>query len=314
MSDLKPWILERKIVPKVWGGRALHSSLGIDLPGEELIGETWELYDRPDGSSKLRDSHLTLRDVMLQDSAGVLGRGVWPTRGGFFPLLLKYIDAAGKLSVQVHPDDDRAPADDGGKSEAWVVLDKSEDARIICGLKPGVTHEQFAAVAHTSEVEDVLNVIDPQIGDGIYVPAGTVHSIGPGVVVFEVQQNSDVTYRLYDWGRPRDTHVEAALDCTQVDSNPVAQNDDSEWLFRNPFFTTRRMTITSPATLGSEGTFKTISVIEGQATLGWHSGGQEPPLIMRRGDTALVPAAIDVSFISPIGALTVLVCGPGEAA
>jgi mannose-6-phosphate isomerase len=313
MPALKPCILERKILPKVWGGRALEAVLGLDLPGDEPIGETWELYDRPDGSSKLRHSDLTLRDLMLEDSTGVLGKGVWPTRGGFFPLILKYIDAADRLSVQVHPDNEKAPAHDGGKSEAWVVLGKSGDARIICGLKPGVTHEQFAAVAHTSEVEDLLHAMEPQVGDGVYVPAGTVHSIGPGVVVFEVQQNSDVTYRLYDWGRDRETHVEAALDCIQAESNPVAQADAGEWVFRNPFFTTRRMTISTPATLGTEGTFKTISVIAGRATLGWHSGGQEPPLVMHRGDTALVPAATEVAYLSPIGELTVLVCGPGES-
>jgi mannose-6-phosphate isomerase len=312
MTALKPCILERKILPKVWGGRALQTTLGLELPVDEAIGETWEVYDRPDGSSEIRDSRVTLRELMLQDSVGVLGRGVRPARGGYFPLILKYIDAADNLSVQVHPDDDKAPDDDGGKSEAWVVLGKSDGGRIVCGLKPGVTREQFAAVAHESEVEDLLRSIEPEVGDAIFVPAGTVHSIGPGVVVFEVQQNSDVTYRLYDWGRPRETHVEAALDCLRVDSNPGVETGDGEWLFRNPFFTTRRMTILSPANLGTEGTFKTVSVIEGQATLGWHSGGQEAPLLLRCGDTALVPAATEVTFISPIGKLTVLVCGPGE--
>ena len=319
MTDLKPCILERKILPKVWGGRALESVLGIDLPGEEAIGESWEVYDRADGSSAIRGSDLTLRDLMLQDPQGLMGRGVWPTREGFFPLLVKYIDAADKLSVQVHPDDDLARAEgDSGKSEAWVVLGGGENARIICGLKDGVTKDEFAAVAHTAEVENLLETITPQAGDGIYVPAGTVHAIGPDVVVFEVQQNSDLTYRLYDWGRPRETHVEKALEAirfgpeAQVPSGAGPIDADNEWLFRTPYFTTRRVTVRGPATFGTEGTFKIMSVIEGQGTIGWHSGGEEPPLVLRRGDTALIPAAVDVAFISPIGNMQLLVCGPGE--
>jgi len=312
MADLKPCILERKILPKVWGGRALEAVLGIDLPGDEAIGETWELYDRPEGSSGIRGSQDTLRALMQLASIGLLGRGVQPTRDGYFPLLLKYIDAAEKLSVQVHPDDEAAPEGDGGKSEAWVVLGTSAEGRLVCGFRPGVTHEQFAAVADTEAVAALLNEIRPEVGDTIYVPAGTVHSIGPGVVVFEVQQNSDVTYRVYDWGRGRQTHVEEALAVSKVGATPEVSNDvDREWLFVNEFFTTRRMTISGPATLGSEGSFKTVSVIEGHGTLGWHSRGSEPPLLLRRGDTALIPATTEVTFLSPIGKLTALVCGPG---
>lgn len=314
MADLKPCILERKILPKVWGGRALEAVLGIDLRGGEAIGETWELYDRPDGSSAIRGSELTLRDLMEQDSTALLGRGVRATRGGYFPLLLKYIDAADKLSVQVHPTDEAAPDGDGdgGKTEAWVVLGKSAGGRVICGVQGGVTAEQFAAAADTDAVVGLLEVLTPEIGDAIYVPAGTVHSMGPGIVVFEVQQNSDVTYRLYDWGRGRETHVPEALAASNLDSTPqISKDEGRELLFDNDHFTTRRMTISTPGTLGSEGSFKTVTVIAGQGTLGWHSGGTEPPLLLRRGDTALVPATTEVTFISPIGAMTMLVCGPG---
>jgi mannose-6-phosphate isomerase len=316
MSDLTPCTLERKILPKVWGGRALEDVLGLELPPGEAVGETWELFDRPDGSSQIRGSDRTLRDLMTDDARGLLGAGVRPTSQGYFPLLVKYIDAAQRLSVQVHPDDDAArSAGDSGKSEAWVVLGTGEGAKIICGFKDGVTWEQFAAVAATQEVEGLLHSFTPQVGDSIYVPAGTVHAIGPGVVVYEVQQNSDITYRLYDWGRPRPTHVEQALEVTRVgvsERQRSAPEANGEWLFRNEHFTTRRVRIGSPATLGSEGTFKVLSVVEGQGTLGWHSGGREAPLILRRGDTVLIPAVIEVCFLSPIGNLELLVSGPGE--
>ena len=317
MVDLRPCVLERKILPKVWGGRALSSVLGLDLPGEEAIGETWELYDRKDGSSQIRGSDETLRDWMVADATGVLGRGVQAARDGYFPLLIKYIDAADKLSVQVHPDDARAAAEgDMGKSEAWVVLGKGPNARIVCGFAPGVSEEEFRQVAHTDAVEGLLHAFEPEVGQGIYVPAGTVHAIGPDVVVYEVQQNSDITYRLYDWGRPRETHVEKALEVTRIDDGlaptGAAEIDaQSAWLFRNAFFTTRRSCIESPATLGTEGTFKILSVIEGRGTLGWQSASLAPPIVLNQGDTVLVPACVDVTFLSPIGKMELLVSGPG---
>jgi mannose-6-phosphate isomerase len=319
VSDLRPCILERKILPKVWGGRALETLMGIELPADENIGETWELYDRADGSSPIRGTDETLRDWMERDATDLLGAGVSPTRDGYFPLLIKYIDAADKLSVQVHPDDEMARSEnDSGKSEAWVVLGKSPGAQIVCGLKPGISAEEFAAVAHTDAVEDALNIFEPEVGDSIYVPAGTVHAIGPGVVVFEVQQNSDVTYRFYDWGRPREIHVEKGLQATRLgDAVPPVtggdrMDDDSEWLFRNEFFTTRRTKVRTPVSLGTEGSFKAISVVKGRGTLGWHSGGSELPILLSQGDTVLVPASIEITFLSPIGEMDLLVCGPGE--
>ena len=318
MVDLKPYILERKILPKVWGGRALESVLGLTLPPGEAVGETWELFDRPDGSSRIRGSDETVRDLMMEHGPELLGRGVQATTQGFFPLLIKYIDASSRLSVQVHPNDEQARiAGEGGKSEAWVVLATSEDAKVICGLRDGVTHEQFAAVAASQAVEELLQSFTPAVGDAIYVPAGTVHSIGPGVVVYEVQQNSDITYRLYDWGRPRETHVTKALEAVRTASiTPQADTEtdesESEWLFRNEFFSTRRLRVRSPGTFGNGGTFKILSVVEGRGTLGWHSGGVEPPIFIDQGDTVLVPAAMEVLFISPVNDLTVLVSGPGE--
>lgn len=329
MAPHKPVLLERKVLPKVWGGQTLARVLDLDLPGEEKIGETWELYDRHDGSSRIRDSARTLRDLMLEDAAGLLGRGVSPTPEGYFPLLLKYIDAVDELSIQVHPDDTAAATAgggngfaprDGGKTEGWVVLATGPRARIVSGCKKGVTVDvlaaAFAAGAVPCPVAELLQTYRPEVGDAILVPAGTVHALGPDVVVFEVQQNSDITYRLYDWGRPRETQLEQALSVARLDAQAVPTgttriNEDQEWLFRTPFFTTRRSRFTSPASLGTEGTFKVLSVVAGRGTLGWHSGGNEPPLVLRQGDTALIPAEVDVCFLSPIGGMELLVCGPG---
>ena len=330
MPALKPFLLERKILGKVWGGRALEQALGLTLPAGEQVGETWELYDRPEGSSVLRGSATTLAELMATQREELLGRGVKPGHGGKFPLLIKYIDAREALSVQVHPDEEQARArGDGGKNEAWIVLQKGPNARIIRGTKPGVTEEQFRAVAATAAVEELLWKFTPEVGDCIHVPAGTVHAIGPDVVVFEVQQNSDLTYRLYDWGRPREVHVQDALAVTRLGAEGTASGgrpvvppqqlpDGSTLVVEAPQFRVRRFTVAPTAqgngrmVLPTEGTFQVVNVTAGRGVLGWHSAGNDQPLFLQTGDCAVVPACIEQVFFSPIGRMELLVSGPGR--
>lgn len=324
-APLKPVLLERKILPKVWGGRALEQVLGVPLPPGKNVGETWELFDRADGSSRIRGGGATLAELMQEDAAALLGSGVRPGHGGRFPLLIKYIDARDALSVQVHPDDRQARAEnDGGKHEAWVVLHAGPEARIVRGLQPGVTRERFASVAHTAEVEGLLRSFRPEVGDCIDVPAGTVHAMGPDVVVFEVQQNSDVTYRLYDWGRDREVHVDKALAVARLEDGapaagrpvvaPRALGNGQELLLQNASFRVRRLTCAGPVTMPVGGTFQVVNVLAGRCMLGWHSGGEDAPLMLQPGDTALLPACIEQVFVSPIGQLQMLWTGPGEGA
>lgn len=311
MSTLKPCLLERKILPKPWGGRALASVLGLQLPADMAVGETWELYDRPDGSSRIRGSELTLRDLMRDSQRELLGKAR-PGHGGYFPLLVKYLDARQALSVQVHPDDVTARGDgDSGKSEAWVVLGAGPDARILRGFKPGVTRAQFVAVASTAGVVELLQSSTPIVGDCLYLPAGTVHAIGPDVAVFEVQQNSDLTYRLYDWGRDRQLHVDKALAVAKVEV-AVDQPSAGSLLVKDPHFHVRRLQVQDRASLSTEGSFMVVSVIGGRGVLGWHSSGQDAPLLLQCGDCALVPACCEQVFLSPIGRLQVLLTDPGE--
>jgi mannose-6-phosphate isomerase len=318
MPVLKPCLLDRRILPKIWGGDALHRLYGIGGTGNGGIGETWELYDRPDGSSQLRGSAATLRQWMEQDARALLGAGVEPGFGGRFPLLLKYIDARDGLSLQVHPDDAQAAkAGDGGKSEAWVVLDVGPKARIVRGCKPGVDRAQFARVAATAAVETLVATYTPQVGDCIHIPPGTVHAVGPDVVLFEVQQNSDITWRIYDWGRGRELHLEQALAAVRIDEQspptvaPRPLPDGGELVLQVPQFRVRRYRLRDRRVLETNGTFVAVSAIEGRGVLGWHSGGADQPLYLQPGDTALVPACVPEIFLSPIGALQVLLSDPG---
>lgn len=316
MIEPVPCLLERKILPKVWGGRALASMFSLPVPAGENIGETWEVYDRAKGSSRIRGSEATLRDLMRKHADAVLGRAA-PTAAGFFPLLLKFIDAADRLSVQVHPDDAQA-ADEGdsGKNEAWVVLGVGPRARILRGFRDGVTRQQFTSVAHEHAVVELLQDFTPCLGDAVHVPAGTVHAIGPDVVLFEVQQNSDLTYRLYDWGRPRELHVEKALRAARFDAPPATIVEpqpcdaDSEWLLRDPYFTVRRMRIGNGRSLSTDGHCLLATLVTGRCAVGWRGDPLPEPLLMQPGDTALIPACVPSVSLSPIGAVTLLLSTP----
>lgn len=320
MSSLKPFLLERIVMPKVWGGRALTQLLGIPLPAGEAIGETWELYDRPEGSSRLRHSARTLGQLMRQHGDDLVGRGVPRAHGGRFPLLLKFLDARDGLSVQVHPDDAQAQRDhDTGKNECCVVLQAGPDARIVRGLKAGVSRAHFVANATTEAVEDLLLAFRPMVGDTIHIPPGTVHAIGPGVVVFEVQQNSDLTYRLYDWGRGREVHVQKALSVLRVeagsDDRPVVKprplDDGGTQLIATPDFRLRRYSLRQPIRMTTDGRFATITVVAGKATLTWPGERADGTLPLATGDTVLVPACVAQFTLVPNEHVNFMICDPG---
>ena len=322
MQPLKPFLLDRKILPKVWGGRALEALLGIALPAGEPIGETWELFDRPEGSSQLRGTSTTIADLLRENPVGLLGRGVALGHGGRFPLMLKFLDAREALSVQVHPDDEQArDHGDGGKNEASIVLQVGPRARIICGLRQGVDRPTFEAKAATPELEQLLWVYTPRVGDCVHVPPGRVHAIGPDVVAFEVQQNSDLTYRLYDWGRPREVHLQRALAVARLDeavANPRADvpsvplPDGGQQIVATQHFRVRRYDVQQRLSLATGGRFVAVTVVAGRGTLGWSASGTEAPLPLVPGDTVLVPAVVSDFFLSPSSRLDVLVSDPGE--
>ena len=319
-TAIKPVPLERVIQSKVWGGHHLETMFGIRSPDGQPIGETWELFDRPEAGSALRTGG-TLRDLMQLDRRAVLGRDVRPAFGDRFPLLFKFLDAQTELSVQVHPDDAMALAHgDGGKSEAWLVLQTLANARIVRGFKPGTSRAAFELAAHGPEIEDLLYQFTPKVGDCIWTPAGTVHAIGPGAVVFEVQQNSDITWRLYDWGRNRALHTAQAIAGSRVTDGsvdptvaPVPLPDGGTLLLDSPFFRMRRYGVAQKLEVETDGAFVVVTVLSGHGMLGWHSGGSDSPLRLAPGDCVLVPAAVPSIFLSPIGSLDVVLTDPARS-
>lgn len=208
---------------RLWGGRKLETFYGKALPPEEAVGEAWLVADHASYESVVADGPYrgrTLNELVRAYRGALLGRLAAPTPFGRFPLLLKILDAREILSVQVHPDDACAKQlgePDAGKTEMWYVLDAEPGSELICGLAADLTREGFATAVADGSLARRLDRYPVQGGSALFVPAGIVHALGAGVLLAEIQQNSDLTYRLYDWGRtdargvPRALHVDKAM-------------------------------------------------------------------------------------------------------
>ncbi|MCA9212222.1 MAG: class I mannose-6-phosphate isomerase, partial [Planctomycetales bacterium] len=218
----------------IWGGRRLGSTLGKQIGAGSHYAESWEVVDHGNDESVVANGVCageTLATIVRKYPAELFGKEHAQQKYERFPLLFKFLDAHHNLSVQVHPNDEQAATldpPDLGKSEAWYVLDAKPNAKIYAGLKGGVQRLDLELACRNGTVEDVLHSFTPQIGDCVNIPAGTVHALGEGLLVAEIQQSSDTTYRLYDWnrldsdGNPRALHVQQALDVTDFESGPVS--------------------------------------------------------------------------------------------
>jgi mannose-6-phosphate isomerase len=306
---------------RLWGGRRLEHVLSAPLPGDGPIGEAWVLSDRDDHPSRVEDGPLkgkTLGELLKQDPEELLG----PLAGRYthFPLLLKFLDVSKALSVQVHPSDahkELITKGDTGKTEAWVVLEKGPDSRIYAGLKPGTTAEVLRQAIAKGAAADQLASFSPCLGDGVFIRAGTVHSLRD-VVVFEVQENSDVTFRLYDWdhidpktGQGRPLQVDQAMSCINFDQGiivPVipqlheAKPPPWEKLINCDHFGVWRASEEFAFDVGATGACRVLVGIEGRGDL--EHGGIDYPF--GEGDVLLLPASVGACRCRPNGNVTVL--------
>jgi mannose-6-phosphate isomerase len=318
-EPLYPLRFEPILKELVWGGRRLATLLGKPLGNSLHYAESWEIADHGSDVSRVADGALqgtSLRDLVRARQEALLGPAVGSRDQ--FPLLVKFLDAHQVLSVQVHPDDDRGRrlAADNGKTEAWVILHVEPGSLIYAGLKPGVTRHDLADAIRTGAVEPLLHRFEPRPGDCILIPAGTVHAIGAGIVLVEIQQMSDATFRIHDWGRtgtdgkPRLLHPEQALESTDFGAGPVdpvqsrpepISGGSRERLVRCPYFALDRLRLDDTAAVGSADRFTILIGLEGVVGLR-HSGGTAR---LRRGETLLLPAALGSCSITP--------CGHGKA-
>ncbi|MEX0702719.1 MAG: type I phosphomannose isomerase catalytic subunit [Planctomycetales bacterium] len=306
-----------------WGGRRLGTALGKPLGDGDDYAESWELADHGHDQSVVARGAFagwTLSRLVRERSEELLGRHA---RAGVeqFPLLVKFLDAQDRLSVQVHPNDEQAKRyapDENGKTEAWVILEAAPHSRIYAGLKPGVNAESLRAHLAAGTVVECLHSFHPRPGDCVFIPAGTVHALGEGILLAEVQQSSDVTFRLFDWdrldrdGHPRPLHIEESLAVIDFARGPVdpAQPEilveepgrRCERLARCEHFELRRHTISRPLAVSRRNDFSILIALAGHADWCWNDERHPFP----RGQTMLIPASSPDVRIEPRGEVTLL--------
>lgn len=305
-----PLVFDPIFKPKIWGGRRLAAHLGKRLPDGELIGESWELSDLPGHESVVREGPCrgqSLRRLVDAWGDGLLGAA--SPVDGRFPLLIKFLDASCDLSVQVHPPEFVAAREPGAavKDEAWYVVMAEPGAAIYRGLNPGVTRAQLVETLRTGEVAPLLRRIPVRAGDCCYLPSGTVHALGAGVLVAEVQTPSDTTYRLFDWNRidestgaPRALHVEQALRCIDFETRSP---DEMQRAHAADMWTTVTRLVACPRFViekvrmieGAEqrlpaGGMAIWMLLSGEVEV--IHGRDADSLRLRPGDVALLPAAL----------------------
>jgi mannose-6-phosphate isomerase len=270
-----------------WGGRNLEEKLRRTLP-TGIVAESWEIAAHSNGSSMVNNgplAGLTLPQVQEKWGRALLGERNERALGvGKFPLLIKLLDANRWLSVQVHPADDYAQTHENewGKTEMWVVLHAEPGAEIIFGFNAGVDRGKFAQAIADEQTVAWLHRLPVTVGDVIFVPAGAIHALGPGIIVAEIQQNSDVTYRIYDWGRPRPLHIQQALDVLNFDlvtpgplrPTPLLEDEGLrvEQIGSCDYFETERITLPADSSffgLCDGESFEIWAVLRGRVTLTW---------------------------------------------
>ncbi len=296
-TPLQPFRVAPFFRTRIWGFEDLSPWFDFKTTGEP-IGEVWLTGDQCVAETGPLAGQ-ALDAIAQTHGAELLGENY---AGGAFPLLVKVLFPKEKLSVQVHPDDKMAQAygDPRGKTECWYALDAQPGAQVALGIKPGVDPEQVRASILDSTLEDLLAWLPVERRDMIFVDAGTVHAIGPGVVLLETQQNSDLTYRMYDYGRPRELHIDRSMEAMRLKTRAgkiksVAENGHVN-LINVPYFRVDRFTLDNGIageTLGSaHGQFqdraKVLFVAAGEATLHCEGSG---PISLSRCQTAIVPAS-----------------------
>ncbi len=311
-----PLLLSYVAKERLWGGSCLKEQYGKEADTDAL-GETWELTVRQDEMSRVLNGPFT--GMPLDAVIAAWGQDcVAPNYdGAHFPLLVKLIDAKEPLSVQVHPDDAYASRveHDAGKTEMWYILSAAPGASIVYGLRPGIDRATYAASVHAGDMEGPLYYRPVQAGDVCFIPSGLVHAIGGGITLAEIQQNSDLTYRVYDYGRRgadgkcRPLHTEKALDVVRPFSDAeidairfearTAQDGD-DVLAHCRYFSTRLLRPQGNCTFSPEHTFASLLITEGEGTL-CHAGQTYP---LRKGQSWFLPAGMGACAISgPLSAL-----------
>ena len=306
MTNLKPFKFEPYLKSVLWGGEKIAKYKGI-VTDQHNIGESWEISGVDGHESVVAegdDKGLNLRQIIEKYKGDLVGNAVYAKYGDTFPLLVKIIDAKGDLSVQVHPDDTLAKArhNSYGKTEMWYIIDAEEGAPIYAGLSKQISPEEYEKLVAENAIMDVIARHDSHAGDLFFLPAGRIHAIGAGNLLAEIQQTSDITYRVYDFdrrdanGNPRELHTEQAKDAIDYTVYPEYKSEydrngkSATPLVKCQYFDVKREIIDGVSTIdASADSFMIIMCLDGEATITDNLGGVTH---VKKGESILVPAVI----------------------
>ena len=311
MKNTQPLLYPLKFQPilkeKVWGGNKLTTLLNKESNGNGKIGESWEISGVDNDISTVKNGPLKgkkLNWLLEEYKEELVGERVFQQFGNTFPLLFKFIDAAEDLSVQVHPDDILAKErhNSFGKSETWYILQADENARLIVGFNDEFNQKSYLKALSENRITDILNSIPVEKGDSFIINPGTVHAIGAGVLLAEIQQTSDITYRIYDWDRPgtdgqmRQLHTELALDAIDFSLTPKKTHytpkvDSPVHIGETQFFSVNKLDLSQPFVRRLEhiDSFIVYMCLEGQANIEINGFSEK----IEKGETILIPAQLD---------------------
>lgn len=304
-----PFKFEKVFIEKIWGGINLENKLKMTLPEKASIGESWEVSAHPNGMSIVANGELkgkTLVEIYDEYKEKLVGEKIYKEYGQTFPLLIKYLDINDKLSIQVHPEDEYAIKhhNELGKSESWYVIDASEDAKLILGLKKGINKEEFLEKAKANDFSDMFEEKRVKTGDFIDVNPGLVHaSLEGSILIAEIQENSDITYRIYDFDRKengvkRPLHLDRAAEVidfskeAQIIESTLEGNQKEKLLVAKKHYTIKKIKIDTQICDYEKDSFIIYSILDGKGLIKW----DKEILEIGIGETVLIPCnmAVDV--------------------
>ncbi len=319
MNSLYPIKFKPIIKDKIWGGTRLKSVLNKNVAGSNTAGESWEISAVQDNLSTVENGFLKDNDIqeIIEVYMGdLVGDAVYEKFGIEFPLLIKFIDANDFLSIQVHPDDAMALErhNSFGKTEMWYVVDAESDSELIVGFNQEMNKNRYLQHFASGTLREILNFEKVKKDDVFFMPAGRIHATGPGILFAEIQQTSDITYRIYDWdrvgddGKPREMHTDLAIDAIDyafrknLKTNYEAVKNRSSNIINCQYFTTNILNLTQEVERDYNwlDSFIIYMVLDGDMQIKYSH--DEEPVIIKKGETVLIPAVLKEIFLKPVTA------------
>ena len=318
MNTLYPLKFEPILKEKIWGGSRIAKELNKKQGALPNIGESWELSGVANNVSVVSNGYLqgnTIEELIEVYMGDLVGDKVFSKFGTEFPLLFKFIDADEYLSIQVHPGDELAMQRHNlhGKTEMWYVIEAEEDAKLISGFNCEMDKQKYLENLNGGHLRDILNWVPVKHGDTFFIPSGRIHSIGPGILLAEIQETSDITYRIYDWdrldtnGKPRELHTDLAVDAIDYTLHPSYKTDYEIKMNRStsvvscPFFTVNLLNFDKDIEIdyGRIDSFVVYMAVGGKAEI--HAPGLDEPVSIAKGETVLIPAEMKEIELKPVG-------------